>query len=277
MKNIMIFCCEIQRFCIMCKFIMRFFFLMIFVAGLLWVALPSIADPKEDACESIVIGEYIGTETSEGLEHQSTQFNSLSTTVAYFQVIEILKGPPLNKRIPIRYDLEGGDKRSAISQKVLLPKVGSKWILFIPTAAPWGPSRVFDTFNGSQGREELSNQRLVEVRKAIATPPPAAKNWEQWHEGIETYLRHSFELSNGLFSHGPSLSAKVVWTVSKDGRILNAQLTKMSSNERFNTLVLHLVNSMAGQPFLRFPEQAKNNETELYFIFSNHLWYETVN
>jgi hypothetical protein len=231
-------------------------------------------------CESIVVGEYVGynSEQSRVLKGDVTSKTGVTPFAppsVLFRVADVLKGPPLNRVIPVRFEFID-DKPLPNNwkfDKSMMPTPGSKWILFISDAVPHGILREFETWNGSSGREVFSDQRIDEIRKMLATPVPVrAMSWNDWNKNIDDYLHRRFEEFNGIFSHVPRLSAKVVYTVTKEGRIMNVHFGDKSASERFNSCVLDIVKSMTGEPLLQFPEGSKEESV----VFSNHLWYEDL-
>lgn len=114
----------------------------------------------ENACHSecIVLAEFKGYEDTGDIT-----FNH--PPQANYRITKILKGPPLNKDLPIRYEFHdrakcglppgwkfGADK---------MPEKGSQWIIFIQHAVPRG--RMFDTFQGSYGRQPATDENLNQV------------------------------------------------------------------------------------------------------------------
>ena len=78
--------------------------------------------------------------------------------------------------------------------------------------------------------------------------------WDEWHSQVEAeiYRRCPARVTKPL-QHTPGLIASAAYTVTKDGRIVNARLTKKSNNPMFNELVLAAINSMNGNAILQFP------------------------
>ncbi|MCA0313410.1 MAG: tetratricopeptide repeat protein [Candidatus Melainabacteria bacterium] len=90
--------------------------------------------------------------------------------IAIFHIDEVLKGPPLNPTLPIRYEFHdkvgtpvmpkgwtfGPDK---------LPEPGSKWIIFIENAVP--KRGAFETYHGSYGRQEANDENRNKIYKVI--------------------------------------------------------------------------------------------------------------
>ncbi|HEY9758286.1 MAG TPA: hypothetical protein V6C97_24180 [Oculatellaceae cyanobacterium] len=249
------------------------------------VLCPAWAVSSDDrwSCESIVVAEYVEcsdrSRVSEGDVISKANITRFTPPSALFRVVDVLKGPPLNRVITIKFDFVD-DKPLPNDwkfDKSMMPKPGSKWILFIPNAVPHGVLREFETWNGSLGREVFSVQRGEEIRKVLAAPGIVqAMNWNDWNKNIDDCLQRRFGENNGIFSHGPRLSAKVVYTVTKQGQVMNVHFADKSASERFNLCVENIVKSMAGEPFLQFPEGAKEEAVEKSVVFSNHLWYENL-
>lgn len=120
---------------------------------------PNYALTLQNAChsESIVMAEYLGYEKGE------IHFNN--PPLANYHITKILKGPPLNKSIPIKYEFHDHSNPPAPKGWKFsdsdMPKKGSKWILFIKYAVPHND--MFETYEGSYGRQEASEENLNAV------------------------------------------------------------------------------------------------------------------
>jgi hypothetical protein len=113
--------------------------------------------------ECIVIAEYRGCEKAENI-----RYNSPPRTA--FHITEILKGPPLNKDLPVRYAFHtpfNGDppENWKFDEKTMLPEKGSKWILFIEFAVP--ERLQFNTYMGSYGRQPATEANLDKLDKLL--------------------------------------------------------------------------------------------------------------
>jgi tetratricopeptide (TPR) repeat protein len=121
----------------------------------------------ENACRSEFIGicEYQGFDDT----HDITYYHPPR---AHYHIEKILKGPPLNAHIPIRYEFHDRSKGPAPKDwkfdKDKMPTKGSKWLVFIQNAVPRDGE--FDTYQGSYGRqpatEEILNQVYAKLEKA---------------------------------------------------------------------------------------------------------------
>ena len=113
-------------------------------------------------CESIVVAEYKGFET-DGIV---TYFKP---PLANFRITEYLKGPPLNKSLPVRYEFHqktGAPKPKGWKfDESLMPKKDSKWIIFIQNAVPI--DGMFETYHGSFGRMEYNEENLDKILRII--------------------------------------------------------------------------------------------------------------
>ncbi len=127
--------------------------------------------------ESITVCEYEGYEKRDDISFYNPP-------TAKYHIIKILKGPPLNKSLPIRFEFH--DKTESIGQVGALhkkvetgkmptgwkfgpdkmPAKGSKWIVFIPNAVPRRDG-AFDTYQGSYGRQEASEDNLNQIYRII--------------------------------------------------------------------------------------------------------------
>jgi hypothetical protein len=114
--------------------------------------------------ESICIAEYVGCEKDDDI-----RFNAPPATE--WRIVRILKGPPLNRHLPLRFDFHPPEVAKQppgwrFSQS-LLPQKGSKWIIFIEFAVPEGTKKLFTTFNGSYGRQPATEENLNELDRLL--------------------------------------------------------------------------------------------------------------
>lgn len=113
--------------------------------------------------ESIVVAEYVGMDKSENVTY-------FKPPRANYRIKEYLKGPPLNPFLPVRYefhDVTGGTKPEGwkFDEAKMMPKKGSKWIIFIPNAVPIDGS--FETYHGNFGRQEYNDENLDKILKIL--------------------------------------------------------------------------------------------------------------
>jgi tetratricopeptide (TPR) repeat protein len=86
--------------------------------------------------------------------------------IAKYYITKILKGPPLNKDLPIRYEFydrssSGGMPIGWKFGKDKMPEKGSEWIIFIRNAVP--RDGAFDTYEGSYGRQPAIEENLNQI------------------------------------------------------------------------------------------------------------------
>ena len=110
-------------------------------------------------CEGIVIADYLGYE-------KSPNINFFHPPKAKFKITKILKGPPLNKDLPVRYEFK---ERSSTAGAPAgwkfsddkMPAKGSSWIVFLEWCTP--RDGMFDTYEGSFGRLPADDENLNKV------------------------------------------------------------------------------------------------------------------
>jgi tetratricopeptide (TPR) repeat protein len=120
-----------------------------------------LAENFENACHSecIVVAAYLG--------YQKGDIHYNHPPKAEFKITKILKGPPLNRCVPIRYEFH--DHTSNANEPPagwkfspsLMPEKDSEWILFIEHAVP--RLGLFDTYEGSYGRQPANEENLNKV------------------------------------------------------------------------------------------------------------------
>jgi len=110
-------------------------------------------------CEGIVIADYLGYE-------KSPNINFFHPPKAKYKITKILKGPPLNKDLPVRYEFK---ERSSTAGAPAgwkfsddkMPAKGSSWIIFLEWCTP--REGMFDTYEGSFGRLPADDENLNRV------------------------------------------------------------------------------------------------------------------
>ncbi len=108
--------------------------------------------------ECIVIAEYIDYQRNPDIQF-------FHPPIANYHITKILKGPPLNKELPIRYEFY--DRTNNVAPpgwkfgKDKMPEKGSEWIIFIRNAIP--RDGAFDTYEGSYGRQPANEDNLNQI------------------------------------------------------------------------------------------------------------------
>ena len=114
--------------------------------------------------EAIVIAIYTGYEKEKG-----NDITFFRPPKAIYHIEKRLKGPPLGSTLPIRYEFH--DKTGASRpdnwkfDESMMPKKGSKWIIFIPNCVPI--DGMMDTYHGSFGRLEATDDNLDKILRVI--------------------------------------------------------------------------------------------------------------
>jgi tetratricopeptide (TPR) repeat protein len=114
--------------------------------------------------------EFIGICTYEGFE-KSKDISFFRPPIAKFHIEQVLKGPPLNRNMPLRYEFHDkiGDSMQVPAGWKFgpdkMPKIGSRWLIFIQNAVP--RQGAFDTYHGTYGRQEASEENLNQIYAII--------------------------------------------------------------------------------------------------------------
>ncbi len=108
--------------------------------------------------ECIVIADYVG--------YQENSENSFfHPPIAKYRITKILKGPPLNRDLPIRYEFTNRIDNSVPKGwkfgEDKMPKKGSQWLIFIRNAVPRDDA--FDTYQGAYGRQPADEENLNKI------------------------------------------------------------------------------------------------------------------
>lgn len=109
--------------------------------------------------ECILIAEYLDYK-------HSPDIHFFHPPIAHYHIDKILKGPPLNRDLPLRYEFYDRQSLSGTPPgwkfgNDKMPEKGSKWIIFIRTALP--RDGAFDTYEGSYGRQPASEENMNKV------------------------------------------------------------------------------------------------------------------
>ncbi len=131
---------------------------------------PTVANDKDELnyeaafmrSESIAIAEYKGYD-------QSDDIGFYSPPRAHFKVLKVLKGY-LHSSLPVRYEFHQKIKNEQKPSdwkfgEDLMPRKNSKWILFVPNAV--ATDGMFDTYHGSYGRQECTDENLDKLMQII--------------------------------------------------------------------------------------------------------------
>jgi hypothetical protein len=112
--------------------------------------------------ESIVIAEYASCDKTDNVRYNSPP-------IAHYRIMQFLKGPPLNRALPIRYQFHTQYDLTVPAgwkfEANLLPDKGSKWILFVEPAVP--ERGAFNTFCGSFGRQPATQANLDKLDQLL--------------------------------------------------------------------------------------------------------------
>lgn len=112
--------------------------------------------------ECVLIAEYVGYQ-----KNPDVRFNQ--PILAEYKIVKILKGPPLNKHLPIKYEFHDHSNPPTppgwkFSDKEM-PAVNSQWLIFIEHAVPHNGQ--FETYEGSWGRQPASEDNLNTVYELL--------------------------------------------------------------------------------------------------------------
>lgn len=116
-------------------------------------------------CENIVIADYVGADLDKN--RMPTYYTPPKVR---YKITEHLKGAPFNSAIALKYEFHDeiiseekpADWKFDVS---MLPKKGSKWILFIPNAVPIEGQ--LHTYHGRWGRQEFTEENYDKILKII--------------------------------------------------------------------------------------------------------------
>jgi hypothetical protein len=83
--------------------------------------------------------------------------------------------------------------------------------------------------------------------------------WDLWHKRVAGCIFERFNFfAKAAFRHSPPIMAKLTYTVTRDGHILNLNMPQKSTNVLFNVLVFQSVKSLDGDmSILQFPDGSR--------------------
>lgn len=116
--------------------------------------------------ENIVVAEYNKFEKEK--DRAITYFTPPKAT---YKIVEYLKGAPFNRTLPIKYEFHDkivGEEKPAnwkFDEAAMMPKPGTKWILFIPHAVPI--AGMLETYHGAWGRQEFTEDNYDKIMRII--------------------------------------------------------------------------------------------------------------
>jgi tetratricopeptide (TPR) repeat protein len=115
--------------------------------------------------ETAVHSECILIATYEGYTH-SPDISYFHPPIAKYRIQKYLKGPPLNKDLPLRYEFHDRSEGTTAPKgwkfgDSVMPKKGSDWLIFIKNGLP--RDGAFDTYMGNYGRQEANEENLNHV------------------------------------------------------------------------------------------------------------------
>lgn len=89
--------------------------------------------------------------------------------LARFYIEETLKGPPLNRNIPIRFEFhekigEGKPEGWKFTEE-MMPKKNTKWIIYIPNCVPI--DGMFETYHGKFGIQEYTDDNYDKILRIL--------------------------------------------------------------------------------------------------------------
>ncbi len=96
--------------------------------------------------------------------------------------------------------------------------------------------------------------------------------WNQWHERVakNVYVRFN-NMALIAFPHSRPLSCKITYTVTRDGRIINARILESSQDAVFDKMVIGVVSSLNGNPILQFPQGSRRQQVEKLCGFEHNF------
>jgi hypothetical protein len=123
------------------------------------------------------------------------------------------------------------------------------------------------------------------MRQPPQQPPPPAFDpndpdswpdmklaWDAWHRRVAATIFDRFNFfAKAAFKHSPPLLAAVSYQVTRDGHIINMNMSQKSPNVLFNVLVYQSVKSLEGDlSVLAFPQGSRRMVVPKYGTFTQN-------
>jgi len=112
---------------------------------------------------------------------------------------------------------------------------------------------------GSQVYDEGSQAKKEFTANDPENSPEMKIAWDEWHKRVAGAIFAKYaRLVNAAFYRSKPLSAVAAYTVTRNGRIMNARLTQPNVNPIYNAICLTAINSVDGNlEILRFPSESR--------------------
>ena len=146
--------------------------LLISLASLFIIPITTYAKPmpsptKDQAIKSkwIIVGRFTGYQ-----KKRSSKVDYFNGVIASYEVIQILKNRTLPNQIKIHYEFQDGSAcitpQKWKFEKDSMPKLGSKWILFLNKR---DNGELFTTYRGDFGRWKATKEEITTLQKRLTT------------------------------------------------------------------------------------------------------------
>ncbi len=122
--------------------------------------------------------------------------------------------------------------------------------------------------NGSAQQYALS----AEARNDPDNSPEMQLAWDEWHKRVAAAVYDRFNsIAQAAFKYSQPLACYVTYTVTRDGRIINLNVSQKSPNVPFNAMVVLVINSISGQTdLLCFPAGSRRTVVNKAGMFTQN-------
>jgi hypothetical protein len=108
-------------------------------------------------------------------------------------------------------------------------------------------------------------------REDFDNSPEMKIAWKQWHQRVAKAIFVRFQhFADTQFRGSKALTAVAAYSVTRDGKIVNARLTTKNPDSRYDTLVLTAVTSLNGSPVLEFPNGSQRASVDKVGTFNHN-------
>ena len=92
--------------------------------------------------------------------------------------------------------------------------------------------------------------------------------WKQWHSNVAKAIFVRFQhYAHMQFRGSKPMTAVAAYSVTRDGKIVNARLTEKNENAGYNALVLNAITSLNGNNVLDFPRASRRTSVDKICTF----------
>ncbi len=170
-----------------------------------------------------------------------------------FQVQNARPAAPPQRNFGLQAEDEGGDFQGT------------------PMQAQQSPQQMGNPMQGQLQQQQQQGRNMGNPNDPDNAPDMQLA-WDMWHKRVAeaVYMRFN-SLATMAFKRSKPLACMVSYTVTRDGRIINAKILQGSDSMMFNTMLVGVINSLNGNPILQFPPGSRRQMVEKGGTFQHNF------